>query len=60
MQARSARWIVAVGGALLSGAGFGFLARDLLGLAQPAVALAWLAGVAVAVGAEIGRARRRD
>jgi hypothetical protein len=60
MRARSARWIVAAGGALLAGAGFGFLARDLLGLAQPAVALAWLAGVAVAVGAEIERARSRD
>ena len=60
MAGRAARWSLAAGGALLAGAGFGFLARDLLGLAQPGVALAWLAGVAVALGAELGRGRRRD
>ena len=32
-------------GSLLAGAGLGFVARDLLDLGQPAVAIAWLLGV---------------
>jgi hypothetical protein len=60
MGGRVARWAVIAGGALLAGAGLGFLARDLLGLGQPAVALAWLAGVTVALGAELGRGRARE
>ena len=54
------RLAMVAGGALLAGAGLGFVARDLLGFGQPAVALAWLAGVAVALGAELGRWRRPE
>ena len=53
---RLARWITLACGALLAGAGLGFIARDLLGLGQPAVALAWLAGCALG----IGTVRRRE
>jgi hypothetical protein len=60
MSPRIARWIVVAGGALLAGGGLGFVARDLLGLGQPAVALAWLAGVAAALGAELGPGRLRE
>jgi hypothetical protein len=35
--------------ALLGGAGLGSMARDLLALGQPVVALAWAAGAGVAV-----------
>jgi hypothetical protein len=58
MWGRIARWAAVACGALLAGAGLGFLARDLLGLGQPAVAIAWLVGVAVTVGAELERGRR--
>jgi hypothetical protein len=53
---RVGRWIALASGALLAGAGLGFVARDLLGLGQPAVALAWLAGFALG----IGTLRRRE
>jgi hypothetical protein len=51
-------WTFAVCGALLGGAGLGFLARDLLGLEQPVVAIAWLVGVAAGLAAQLGRERR--
>jgi hypothetical protein len=38
-----------IGGALLAGAGFGFVARDLVGLGGLSVAVAWGVGVLVAV-----------
>jgi hypothetical protein len=60
MRARIARWAVVASGALLAGAGLGFLARDLLGLGQPAVALAWFAGVTITLVAELGRGRVRE
>jgi hypothetical protein len=60
MWGRIARWAAVACTSLLAGAGLGFVARDLLGLDQPAVALAWLAGVAVALGAELEHRRRRD
>jgi hypothetical protein len=44
--------------AVAVGAGVGFVARDLLGLGPPAVALAWLAGAAAALAAAWGRGRR--
>jgi hypothetical protein len=44
--------------AVAAGAGLGFAARDLLGLAAPAVALAWVVGAAVA-SAAAWRWRRR-
>jgi hypothetical protein len=53
---RVGRWIALASGALLAGAGFGFVARDLLSLGQPAVALAWLAGFALG----IATVRRRE
>jgi hypothetical protein len=53
---RVGRWIALASGALLAGAGLGFVARDLLGLGQPAVALAWLAGFALG----ISTVRRRE
>jgi hypothetical protein len=46
---RFARWTALACRALLCGAGLGFLARDLLELGQPAVALAWLAGIALGI-----------
>jgi hypothetical protein len=55
---RLAAWSAFAGGALLAGAGLGFLARDLLGLGQPAVALVWLAGFALGVRSAIGRGSR--
>ena len=39
--------VTAVTAALATGAGLGFLARDLLGLPRAAVALAWLAGALI-------------
>jgi hypothetical protein len=60
MARRIGDWTALVGASLLAGAGLGFLARDVLGLGQPAVALAWLAGVAVALGAELERRRRLE
>jgi hypothetical protein len=53
---RVGRWIAVASGALLAGAGLGFVARDLLDLGQPAVALAWLAGFALG----ISTVRRRE
>jgi hypothetical protein len=47
---------LAVWSALAGGAGAGFLARDVLGLTQPLIALAWLAGAAIPVAA-LGRRR---
>jgi hypothetical protein len=44
-----ARWGGAAGAALIGGAGLGFIARDVLSLGQPAVALAWLGGAVVLV-----------
>lgn len=60
MCGRIARWAAVACTSLLAGAGLGFVARDLLGLDQPAVALAWLAGAALALGAELERRRRRE
>jgi hypothetical protein len=51
MRERIARWPAVGCGALVAGAGLGFLARDILGLSQPVVAVAWLLGAAAAVGA---------
>jgi hypothetical protein len=53
MRERIARWAAVACGALVAGAGLGFLARDILGLSQPVVAVAWLLGAAAAVGAEL-------
>ena len=47
MLARVHEWATAVWLALLCGCGFGFLARDLLELGQPAVAVVWIAGALV-------------
>jgi hypothetical protein len=47
------RWVAVACGVLLAGAGRGFVARDLLGLEQSAVAIAWV----VSVAAELGRER---
>jgi hypothetical protein len=57
-RTRIRRWAAVAGGALLAAAGLGFIARDLLGLAQPAVAFAWLAGVALVLWPELGRRMR--
>jgi len=54
MRERIARWAAVGWGTLVAGAGLGFLARDLLGLSQPVVAVAWLLGAAAAVGAGLG------
>jgi hypothetical protein len=51
------RWAGAAGGALIGGAGLGFIARDVFGIGQPGVALAWLAGAVVLVAAGFGRRR---
>jgi hypothetical protein len=59
VAARIAGLAAAAGGALAGGAGLGFVARDLLGLGQPAVALAWLAGALVVAAGEIGPRVRR-
>ena len=59
MAARTARVIALAAAVLAGGAGLGFVARDLLGFGQPAVALAWLAGALfVAAGAVGPRAQR--
>jgi hypothetical protein len=57
---RITRWAALAGGALLAGSGLGFVARDLLGLGQPAVAFAWLAGVVVVLWPELAGQRLRD
>jgi hypothetical protein len=59
VAARIAGLAAAAAGALAGGAGLGFVARDLLGLGQPAVALAWLAGALVVAASEIGPRVRR-
>lgn len=56
---RTTRWVMVVLAALLAGAGLGFLARDLLGLDQPAVAIAWLLGVALSLTTDLRRRGRR-
>jgi hypothetical protein len=63
MRERIARWSTVACGALVAGTGLGFLARDILGLSQPVVAVAWLLGAAAAVGAELrawGRTSREE
>lgn len=45
MLARVHGWATALWLALAGGAGLGFVARDLLGLDSPAIALAWVVGV---------------
>jgi hypothetical protein len=47
------RWVAGACGVLLVGAGLGFVARELLRLGRPVVAIAWVVGVA----AELGRER---
>ena len=42
-------------GVLLAGAGLGFVARALLRLGRPVVAIAWVVGVAAGLAAELGR-----
>jgi hypothetical protein len=59
-RTRITRWAAVVVGALLAGSGLGFVARDLLGFGQPAVAFAWLAGVALVVWPELGGRRLRE
>ena len=53
MRAARMRWVAVACGVLLAGAGLGFVARDLLGLERPGVAIAWV----VSVAAELGRER---
>lgn len=53
MPGRISRWTAVGCGALIAGGGLGFLARDILELGQPAVAVAWLLGAAAAVGVEL-------
>jgi hypothetical protein len=52
---RTVRWLVVACAALVAGAGFGFVARDLLALDQPAVAIAWFVGVAASLAADLRR-----
>jgi hypothetical protein len=59
-RTRITRWAAVAVGALLAGSGLGFVARDLLGFGQPAVAFAWLAGVALVVWPELGGRRLRE
>jgi hypothetical protein len=58
MLARIHTLALGLWGALAGGAGAGFLARDVLGLGQPVVALAWLLGAATPVAA-LARSRLR-
>jgi hypothetical protein len=57
MRAAHMRWVAVACGLLIAGAGLGFVARDLLGLEQPAVATAWVVGVASGLAAGLGRER---
>jgi hypothetical protein len=57
MRAARLRWGVVACGVLLAGAGLGFVARELLGLERPAVAIAWVVGVAAGLADELGRDR---
>jgi hypothetical protein len=59
-RTRVTRLTALTGGALLAGAGLGFVARDVLGLGQPEVAFAWLAGVAVVLWPQLGGRRLRE
>ena len=59
MRARIARGVAAEAGALAGAAGLGFVARDLLGLGRPLVALAWLAGALIVASGELGPKARR-
>jgi hypothetical protein len=47
--ARAQRAVTFAWAAAAAGAGLGFVARDLLGLPAPLVALAWIAGAALGV-----------
>jgi hypothetical protein len=58
-DAGTLRWLVVACGALLAGAGLGFIARDMLGLDQPAVAIAWIVGVAASLAADLRPRGRR-
>lgn len=53
MRAATTRWIAVCCGALLAGAGLAFVPRDVLGLEQPAVAIARVVGVAAGLAAEL-------
>ena len=59
MASRTARAIALAAGVLAGGAGLGFVARDLLGLGQPEVALAWLAGALLVAASGLGPRTRR-
>jgi hypothetical protein len=50
MRAARRRWVAVACGVLLAGAGLGFVARDLLGLEQSAVAIALVVSVAAGLG----------
>ena len=56
---RTVRWLIVACAALVAGAGLGFIARDLLALGQPAVAIAWLLGVAASLAADLRSDGRR-
>lgn len=49
MLARAHRAVTFAWAAAAAGAGLGFVARDLLGLSAPLVALAWIAGATLGV-----------
>jgi hypothetical protein len=58
--ARVHRLATVVWAGIATGAGLGFLARDLLDLSQPLVALAWTVGALLAVAPVAGSLARRD
>jgi hypothetical protein len=58
-RARVVRAVTAVAWVLAGGAGLGFVARDVLGLGQPAVALAWLTGALLVAAAGLAPRLRR-
>jgi hypothetical protein len=49
------RWVAVACGVPRAGAGLGFVARELLRLGRPVVAIAWVVGVAAGLAAELGR-----
>ena len=59
MGARIQTVALVLWGSLAGGAVAGFLTRDVLGLGQPLVALAWLIGAAIPVAALARRRCRR-